>query len=266
MNISRQPACGIGGFARGGGHFFLPAAMLIWLSAVADGQGQVPRHADQIVLAVGDSWNSSTARLQCFDRSGGGWRPAFARPVSVLLGRSGMAWGRGVHAIPRGSPGGLKREGDGRAPAGVFGIGTIYGYDPRLPAGANYHYRQVGPWDAWPDDSRNPYYNRHVVIDPRRGVPSWFESQKMRHGDAAYRWLVEVRHNADPPVAGAGSAIFFHIRRGPDRKTSGCTTMAESDLVSMIRWFRAKERPHYVLLPRPEYERLSASWGLPPMP
>ena len=36
----------------------------------------------------------------------------------------------------------------------------------------------------------------------------------MRSGDFAYHWLIEIRHNSDPPVPGAGSAIFFHIRRG----------------------------------------------------
>ena len=59
----------------------------------------------------------------------------------------------------------------------------------------------------------------------------------MRSGDFAYRWLVEIRHNADPPVPGYGSAIFFHIRRGPSRPSAGCTTMAEKNLVELIRGF-----------------------------
>ena len=85
----------------------------------------------------------------------------------------------------------------------------------------------------------------------------------MRHGDFAYRWLVEIRHNSDPPVAGAGSAIFFHIRRGPQRPSAGCTTMAENDLVSLIRWLRAGERPHYALLPAAEYKTRWKALGLP---
>src|SRR3712207_9253115 len=74
-------------------------------------------------------------------------------------------------------------------------------------------------------------YNKHIVIPDPANPPPWFEKQKMRHGDFAYRWLVEIRHNSDPPVAGDGSAIFFHIRRGVTRPSVGCTTMAENDLV-----------------------------------
>src|SRR5207302_1340811 len=80
------------------------------------------------------------------------------------------------------------------------------------------------------DDPRSPNYNRHIVIDPK-DPPENYTHEKMRSGDFAYHWLVEIRHNSDPPVPGAGSAIFFHIRRGVNRATTGCTTMAEPELV-----------------------------------
>src|SRR5438034_104609 len=85
-------------------------------------------------------------------------------------------------------------------------------------------------------------------------APDWNAKQKMRHNDFAYRWLVEIRHNSDPPVPGAGSAIFFHIRRGVDRPSAGCTTMAEPELVKLVSWLRASRRPCYVLLPAAEYD------------
>jgi L,D-peptidoglycan transpeptidase YkuD (ErfK/YbiS/YcfS/YnhG family) len=112
------------------------------------------------------------------------------------------------------------------------------------------------------DDPALPQYNRFVTVNPNN-PPPWFEKQKMRHNDFAYRWLVEVRHNADPPVPGMGSAIFFHIRRGVTRPTWGCTSMAEPDLISLIRWLRRDARPHYVLLPWKEYQRKWQAWGLP---
>ena len=114
----------------------------------------------------------------------------------------------------------------------------------------------------WIDDPKHPQYNKHVVVDPKR-VPEWFEKQKMRHGDFAYRWLIEVRHNADPPKPGAGSAIFFHTRRGPDRKTAGCTTMASADLIRVMQWLREDKRPQYTLLPKTEYAKRKKAWGLP---
>jgi L,D-peptidoglycan transpeptidase YkuD (ErfK/YbiS/YcfS/YnhG family) len=74
---------------------------------------------------------------------------------------------------------------------------------------------------------------------------------------------VEIRHNADPIEPGAGSATFFHIRRGDTRPTAGCTTMAEPALRDLVVWLRAGANPRYVLLPRAEYLRLWKTWGLP---
>lgn len=223
----------------------------------------LPAHVRQLVITTTAGWNSHRGQLQVFHKpqANSNWQPTlFQRPIPVLIGSKGLAWGRGNLLNPKGS---VKKERDGKAPAGCFSIGTLYGYAPRPPSGTAIPYRQVGKWDAWPDDPANPFYNRHVVIDPRRGIPSWFDKQKMRHDDFAYTWLLEIRHNADPPQPGAGSAIFFHIRRGPDRATSGCTTMEKSKLEKLIQWLRPKGNPQYILLPSTEYQRLKPFWKLP---
>ena len=85
----------------------------------------------------------------------------------------------------------------------------------------------------------------------------------MRLGDAAYKWMLEIRHNQRPAAPGYGSAIFFHVRRGPDKPSAGCTTMAESDLVRMLQWLDPTAAPHYVLLPKADYAELRGVWGLP---
>lgn len=213
----------------------------------------------QLIVSVAPGWDSNTGRLQCFERSGDGWKPATAA-WPVLYGKNGLVWGRGV--LGTNEPGPHKRERDGRAPTGVFRIGTIYTYDSALPPGAKFPFHTVGAGDAWIDDINHPEYNRHVVINPKN-PPPWFEKQKMRHGDFAYRWLVEIRHNSDPPVPGEGSAIFFHIRRGTTRPSAGCTTMAEENLIALMRYLRTEKNPHYALLPRAEYEKKWKSWGLP---
>jgi L,D-peptidoglycan transpeptidase YkuD (ErfK/YbiS/YcfS/YnhG family) len=117
--------------------------------------------------------------------------------------------------------------------------------------------------DAWIDDPSRPDYNRFVTIADPANPPPWFAKEKMRHNDFAYRWLVEIRHNSDPPRPNEGSAIFFHIRRGTTRPTSGCTTMAESALLGLIKWLREEEHPCYVLLPRAVYVEKAKSWNLP---
>ena len=221
----------------------------------------VPNDCQQLLVAVAPDWDSMRGTLQRFERNGTGpWQPA-GPACPVLFGKSGLAWGRGIAG--QDEKGLRKTERDGRAPAGVFRIGKIYTYDAALPAGAEFPFHQVSKADAWIDDPTRPDYNQFVTIDDPENPPPWFAKEKMRHNDFAYRWLVEIRHNSDPPVPNEGSAIFFHIRRGVARPTSGCTTMAESNLVSLITWLRADRHPCYVLLPRTVYGAKEQSWNLP---
>jgi L,D-peptidoglycan transpeptidase YkuD (ErfK/YbiS/YcfS/YnhG family) len=216
------------------------------------------RAEKQLIVAIAPDWDSSKGKLQRFVQSRDGWKPE-GKAVPALFGRRGLAWGIGLHPA---MPGLQKVERDKRSPAGLFQIGKIYTYDAKLPKGADFPFVQVTEADAWIDDPENPLYNRHVRVDPKN-PPPWFEKQKMRHNDFAYRWLVEIRHNSDPPLSGKGSAIFFHIRRGENKPSSGCTTLAEQDLVQLIRWLRADARPRYALLPKPAYMQLWKDWNLP---
>ena len=221
----------------------------------------VPDDCTQLLVATAPDWNSTTGELRMFERQRGGKWVAKGGAIPVLFGKSGLAWGTGLAG--QNESGIRKKERDGRAPAGVFRIGKIYTYDSQLPAGAEFPFHRVTTADAWVDDPTHPDYNRHVRIPDPNNPPAWFEKQKMRHGDFAYRWLIEVRHNSDPPVAGDGSAIFFHIRRGETRPTAGCTTMAESDLVRVMKWLRANRKPCYALLPAAEYKAKWQGWNLP---
>jgi len=251
-------------FQKKGPQVFAACLLALIFGVPSDASAQLGRAVRQVIVTQPSSWTSNTATMQCYQRASSrdAWQPVLAKPVPVLLGKKGLAWGRGVFGVPQnGIP--MKVEKDWRAPAGVFQLGSLFGYAATPPAGARWPYVQVGPWDAYVDDSSNPYYNRHVRIDPRQGIPPWFEKQRMRLGDAAYKWMLEIRHNQQPPAAGYGSAIFFHVRRGPDKPSAGCTTMAEADLARMLRWLDPQAAPHYVLLPKADYAALRGAWGLP---
>lgn len=223
--------------------------------------GVAPLQPDvqQLLVSIAPTWDSTMGKMVGMERTSDGWKVAYG-PVPVLYGKSGLAWGRGVFG--QNEQGREKVERDGRTPAGVFAIGKVYTYDKALPKGAQYPFHTVTEADAWIDDSSLPLYNQHVSVD-LKNPPAWFAKEKMRHGDFAYRWLVEIRHNADSPVPNKGSAIFFHIRRGETRPSVGCTTMAEKDIVGMIRWLRQSEKPHYAVLPWGEYQKKWSTWGLP---
>ena len=80
-------------------------------------------------------------------------------PIPAVVGRNGLAWGRGIHLEPpAGGP--QKREGDGKAPAGIFRLGIAFGYGPgdsapwiRLP------YQQMTERIKCVDDVASPFYN-----------------------------------------------------------------------------------------------------------
>lgn len=239
------------------GAFLAAALAFAERAAAAEPLGPEVR---QLILSVAPDWSSRQGTLQRFERDADGHWSKVGEAVPVLYGKQGLAWGRGVRGNDE--PGLHKREGDGRTPAGAFALGVIYGNDSGLPDGADFPYHQVTAIDAWPDDPKNPFYNRHVTVDAA-APPAWFASQRMRTGDPAYRWRVEIRHNTDPIEPGAGSATFFHIRRGKTRPTSGCTTMAEPALRDLVIWLRTAAQPRYVLLPRAEHTRLWKAWDLP---
>ncbi|HEY0370141.1 MAG TPA: L,D-transpeptidase family protein [Chthoniobacterales bacterium] len=237
---------------------FCLLALAMFVSSVR--AAGVPDDCTQLLVAIAPTWNSIQGEMRMYERAPGGKWTQRGAPIAVLFGKNGLAWGTGVAG--QDESGLHKQERDGRAPAGIFRLGDVYTYDAQLPPGSDYPFHQVTEADVWSDDPRSPNYNRHVRIDPQN-PPDNYSHEKMKSGDFAYHWLIDIRHNSDPPVPGKGSAIFFHIRRGVTRPTAGCTTMAQENLVRVIRWLRAPRHPCYALLPREEYANKWQSWNLP---
>src|SRR5260370_12647717 len=119
---------------------FLSVWLLMLVGPVAHDDG-APDDCTQLILGIAATWNSMRGELRLFERSrGGDWSPV-AGPFPVLFGKNGVAWGTGLAGQ---SEAGLrKKERDGRAPAGVFEIGKIFGYEPNLPPWADYPSRHV---------------------------------------------------------------------------------------------------------------------------
>jgi L,D-peptidoglycan transpeptidase YkuD (ErfK/YbiS/YcfS/YnhG family) len=217
----------------------------------------------QLVVATAPDANSHRGDLRLFVRKDpqSPWQ-ANGDFSPTLLGRNGLAWGIGVHPP---QPGLQKIEHDGRSPAGIFKIGLIMGSDPTLPAGSAWNqYHQITANDAWPDDPTVPEYNHLFTLQPGQPVPDWFKKHRMRLNDAAYHWLVVIEHNYPKAIPGMGSAIFFHIRRGEDVPSSGCTVMEPNVLEKIIIWLVPSAHPEFVLLTRTDYQHFWKAWDLPP--
>jgi D-alanyl-D-alanine dipeptidase len=217
----------------------------------------------QLVLVVSSDWNTVPAQLRCFERSDPAkpWQPVFA-PSDAVVGRNGMAWGVGLHGT---SPSGavhVKREGDGRAPAGIFALVAAFGYAPVVDARITaFPYLQLTATIEGVDDAGSRYYNR-VVDAAKLTDKDWNSSEKMLRDDGLYRWGVTVGHNPKP-MPGFGSCIFLHIWRGENQGTSGCTAMPAEYIETLVRWLDQSRHPVLVQLPSAEYIRLKQQWMLP---
>jgi L,D-peptidoglycan transpeptidase YkuD (ErfK/YbiS/YcfS/YnhG family) len=236
--------------------------LLLIISALLPARAfELPAASTQCLVGIAETWDSSSATLQFYQKSNGRWVPDGAAWQS-RLGKSGLIWGSGIHPPP---PAGVtKKESDMRSPAGVFTIGGAWGYEPAIRKHPKLFYRKVTSRDLWIEDPASPQYNRNVILDHDPATP-WEKKQQMKQNDAAHALKLFIAHNAPPKsVPNAGSSIFFHIwRGGGSRATAGCTTMEEAKLRSLISRIDPTRNPLYVLLPQAEYEKYRADWKLP---
>ena len=234
-------------------------AVLLWAGAAAAEPSPIPADAPQLITGVTDSWDATTVTLRRWKRVHGAW-VADGAAWQGVVGRTGVAWGRGLHGdgAPAGHDGPVKREGDSKAPAGAFGVRGVYGYAATPPPRTSLTYTQTNADWQCVDDQASKHYTQ--IVDRQTIAVDWSSAEDMRRKDALYTWVVDIAHNRSA-TPGAGSCIFFHVWRNPKSGTVGCTAMAESRLTSLIGSLDAASV--YVLLPRAEYDALAASWGLP---
>lgn len=221
----------------------------------------------QLIVVTTSHWSAVDGRLQRYERATphDAWQP-LGEPIAIVVGKTGLAWGIGI--VPtdtskvRVASDPVKKEGDGKAPAGVFALGTAFGFAPQPLPGSKLPYLNLTPSIECVDDTASNFYNR--VVDRSAVTPDWNSSEHMRNVGEAYRWGIVVDHNdGRPPVPGGGSCIFLHIWSGPGHGTVGCTAMPQSELELLLTWLDPARKPLLVQLPAAAYGRLIALWKLP---
>ncbi len=217
----------------------------------------------QLVLVLAKDLSATTGELRAYDRVDGAWKLAdgpLSGPLFVNLGRKGLAWGAGLHGEnPAGAP--VKREGDGKAPVGLFAIGEGFAYDPAEVGAAKVPLLKADADLLCVDDVKSAHYN--AIVRASQVAKDWDSVEDMRRKDEAYRYGALVRHNMDPAMPGGGSCIFLHVWLGRGVGSSGCTNMAPEHMLALLRWLDAGRKPVMALLPEGEYQRLKVAWGLP---
>lgn len=218
----------------------------------------------QLLVVRAADWASTTARLQRFarDEPTAVWQ-AYGGAIKVSLGRAGLAWGSGLHHATGGDQP-AKREGDGKAPAGIFAITELFGEaeaGSQFAQSARLPYRCATGDLKCIDDPASRYYNQ--VIDQREvDTVDWHSHENMLRDDERYAIGAVIAHNsACRPEA--GSCIFLHVWQAEGMPTAGCTAAALADVTEICLWLDAAAAPLLVQLPQAEYDRYRQAWALP---
>ncbi len=152
-----------------------------------------------------------------FKSSPGGVFEGPALRVRCALGRSGVVAAAAKH------------EGDGATPAGVWPLRRVlYRPDKGPPPVTALPITPIAPEDGWCDAPADPAYNRPVRLPYPAGC------ERMWRDDDIYDLAVVLGHNDDPPVPGAGSAIFLHLARPNYAPTEGCVALSRADLERVL--------------------------------
>lgn len=220
-------------------------------------------NANQMIVVTSADWDNVRGTLRRFERTDDATWQQVGGAQPVMLGRSGVGWGIGLH--PAQPEGPQKREGDGRNPAGVFAIGPAFGYASSALTALPYLPMQATSWCMDVPDS--PLYNQ--IVDSREVGEAAVEgsSERMRldlrtQGDDRYKIGFVIQHNPQN-ISGMGSCIFAHLWGNPDKTTAGCTAMNEAVMREALAWLSPASNPVFVQLTDADYDARQTTWQLP---
>ncbi|KAF0152850.1 MAG: hypothetical protein FD143_778 [Ignavibacteria bacterium] len=226
-------------------------------ASTGDSLKKLLQKSDQIIVVVSENWDSPNAVMTCLEKKDGKY-VKIGEDVNVFLGKSGLGWGRGlIEFVEKDGP--IKREGDKKAPAGVFSLPYVFGLLP--PDTLNwlkYTYKQVSKIDECVDDTTSNYYNK--IVNTLETEKSWKSSENMEDPD--YKYGIVIDHNYSVVEKGCGSCIFFHLTGTKPKPTAGCTAMDEKSFLTLLRWLDEKKKTLLIQLPKMEFDKLRSEFSL----
>jgi len=193
-------------------------------------------HTKQLLVVTTKNWSSSNGLLQRYEKRDTVWYKA-GKVIPVKLGRNGLGWGIGLHTVPKDAKI-VKKEGDGKAPAGIFALKQAFGYAPFV---LDYPYKVYKSTDHCVDDVHSELYNK--IVDSTKVRVDYKSKEEMRFQKDYYKYGIVVNHNhidEEGALKGAGSCIFIHIKEVP---TAGCTVMRESEIKEILNWLNVEAQP-----------------------
>lgn len=211
--------------------------------------------ATRLVLVTTATMKDTKATLQTFERDAPSapWKRR-SGPEPVVVGKAGLGWGLTFRAMARpGEP--LKREGDGRAPAGIFPIGAAFGFAPASLPG----YLQLKDGVQFcVDDPGSPHYSQIVTQEEAGPGVSGEDMPAI----PLYKRGVIVDYPTSGPERG-GSCSFIHIWRGKGVGTAGCVAGPEAMVADLQGWAGAAGKAAIAILPQAALGRFGACLPAP---
>lgn len=237
---------------------------LVFACAEENTKNDIPESCSQMILMITDSVTATKGYLYTFERTNSEsvWK-RLNNPTSVVLGRNGLGLGIGLHNaadlpnIP------IKVEGDGRSPAGIFELSSVFGYsslDQMINLKMPYHH--ITEMSECIDDAKSEYYNQIVSKDKIEKV-DWNSSEDMCSAGIYYELGVVVDHNSDSIIKGSGSCIFLHNWADSSETMAGCTAMTPEKMKEIAFWLDAAKSPVLIQLTKQLYLDLVTKWNLP---
>ena len=192
-------------------------------------------YAQQLMVVISPSKSATTATLQRYEGNLTKYHKV-GEAFEVNLGRSGMRVD--------------KVEGDGASPEGIFTLAKVFAYkkmQTKMPfIKASYDLICV-------DDTSSKEYNKLLYISESEGVKSF---EFMHRKDNLYKYGVIINHNPNNKVP-QGSCVFLHIEKAKNSPTSGCTSMAENDMIRLINWLDKTQNPLIIQTTKKECKKFT---------
>ena len=198
--------------------------------------------SQQLLLVVADDFTTSKASLEFYEDD------ILLFFTQVNIGKNGLGWGLGEVQLHQKNFEPSKKEGDKKAPAGIFKLTEVFGYSHTSNFKLPYLYADKELICV--DDVNSNFYNQIIMSN---GDEKSFEY--MQRKDHQYKYGITVKHNAQA-LKGKGSCIFLHIQKYQGAGTAGCTSMKENDLNKILIELDKTKNPLLIQIPKSSKEEI----------
>jgi L,D-peptidoglycan transpeptidase YkuD (ErfK/YbiS/YcfS/YnhG family) len=202
----------------------------------------------QLIVVTTKTWETNRAYLTLYQKKNQKWEKTKLH-FPVMIGRNGLGFGRGecqYNDAPF-----VKKEGDGKAPAGIFKITQLFG---QTPQNSLFTYKLMNESHHCVDDSNSLFYNQ--IVESSKISEDYNSFEVMKRQDHQYQHGFFVAHNRDA-LKDAGSCIFLHIKKNEFSPTVGCTAMSKKEIEILISILDPQKNPLLIQLPK----KLWHDWG-----